>query len=87
MTQELPPPSLNIILSTFATQAAVALGQMENPVTKKREVDLAHAKFAIDLLKVLEEKTEGHRTTEETQFLEDVLYRLRLVYVDKSSKK
>jgi len=85
--QELPPPTLSIIVSTFATQAAVALGQIDNPVTKKRDVDLGQAKFAIDLLKVLEEKTEGHRTDEESRLLEDFLYHLRLVYIDKSGKK
>jgi len=83
MSQELPPPSLEVIVSTFATQAVVALGQAPNPVTNKTEVDLEQAKFAIDLLQVLEEKTKGNREESEEQLLTDLLYRLRMLYIDK----
>jgi len=82
-----PPlqPSLEVIVSTFATQAAVALGQIPNPVTNKTETNVPQAKFAIDLLQILEEKTNGNRTAEEDKFLEDCLYQLRLVYLKSSS--
>ena len=40
MSHELPDPSFEVIVSTFATQAAVALGQVPNPMTNKSEVDL-----------------------------------------------
>ena len=81
-----PEPSFQVLVSTFATQAAVALGQIPNPLTNKTEEDLPTAKFAIDLLQVLEEKTTGQRTAEEDKFLQDCLYQLRMVYIDKSSK-
>jgi len=84
---QLPEPSLQVLVSTYATQAAVALGQIENPVTKQREEDLVQAKFAIDLLQVLEEKTKGNLTDEEQQFLKDCLYQLRMVFIDKSAGK
>jgi hypothetical protein len=77
-------PSFEVIVSTYATQAAVALGQIANPMTKKTEVDLPHAKFAIDLLQILDEKTKGNRTEEEDKFLEDCLYQLRMVYIAKA---
>ena len=81
-----PPmkPSFEVIVSTYATQAAVALGQIQNPITKKTEVDIPQAKFAIDLLQILDEKTKGNRTAEEDKFLEDCLYQLRMVYISKS---
>jgi hypothetical protein len=82
----LPPPSFEVIVSTYATQAAVALGQMPNPVTRKTEQDLPQAKFAIDLLQVLDEKTKGNRTAEEDKFLQDCLYQLRMVYISKSGR-
>ena len=44
---------------------------------------MEQAKFAIDLLQVLEEKTKGNRTPEEESLIGDVLYRLRMVFVDK----
>jgi len=74
-------PSFEVIVSTYATQAAMALGQMPNPVTKKTEKDLRQAKFAIDLLQILDEKTKNNRTAEEDKFLEDCLYQLRMVYI------
>ena len=83
MSHELPPPSLEVIISTFATQAAVALGQVPNPVTNKTEDDLEQAKFAIDLLQVLEEKTKGNREENEERLLTDVLYKLRMIFIDK----
>ncbi|HEX5137108.1 MAG TPA: DUF1844 domain-containing protein [Planctomycetota bacterium] len=77
-------PSFDVIVSTYATQAAVALGQIENPITKKKEKDLPQAKFAIDLLQILDEKTKGNRTSEEDKFLADCLYQLRMVYLSLS---
>ena len=62
-------------------------GVAVNPVTNKAEEDLTQAKFAIDLLQVMEEKTQGNRTQEEDKFLQDCLYQLRMVYIDKSAKK
>ncbi|MHC5052598.1 MAG: hypothetical protein ACYTGK_18560 [Planctomycetota bacterium] len=35
----------------------------------------------------MDEKTQGNRTAEEDKFLQDCLYQLRMVYIDKSAKK
>jgi hypothetical protein len=85
MGHDYPEPSFDVLVSTFATQAAVALGQIPNPVTKKSEQDLPAAKFAIDLLQILEEKTREHRTPEEDKFLTDCLYQFRMLYIDRSA--
>jgi hypothetical protein len=82
MSQELPPPNLEIIISTFATQAAVALGQVANPVSNETNTDLEQAKFAIDLLQTLEEKTANNRTEDEEKLLTDVLYKLRMIFIE-----
>jgi len=87
MAEELPDPDFKVLVSTFATQAAVALGQVPNPATSEKTVDLQQAKFAIDLLQILDDKTKGNRTDDEDQFLEDCLYQLRMVYIDASAKK
>ena len=84
MDQQLPEPDFQVLVSTFATQAAVGLGQIANPATNEVTLDLLQAKFAIDMLQVLDEKSAGNRTTEEDKFLADVLYQLRMVYIDKS---
>ena len=42
------------------------------------------ARYKIDLLAMLQEKTEGNRTPEESKLLDDVLYQLRMLYLQKS---
>ena len=48
MSQPLPEPDFSVLVSTFATQAAVGLGQIANPATETTDVNLSHAKFAIE---------------------------------------
>ena len=85
MTQaRVPDATFEVLVSTYATQAAEGLGQVPNPATNETTVDLAHAKFGIDMLQLIEEKTAGHRTADEDKFLADVLYQLRMVYIDAS---
>ena len=67
-------------------QASIALGHMANPATGKTEPDPAQAKFLIDTLGMLQEKTKGNLTPEETNLLENLLYELRMQYVSKSKK-
>ena len=87
MTQELPEPNLQIIVSTFATQGAVALGQIENPATREKPTDLPQATFAIAFMQVIKERTKGNCSSEEDKYMDDCLYQLRMVYIDKSAKK
>jgi len=85
-TPELPEANFQILVSTFATQGMVSLGQIPNPATNKKSVDLAQAKFAIDLLQVLQEKSEGNLSDEEKSFLDQCLYQMRMLYIDRSAK-
>ncbi|PYN87778.1 MAG: DUF1844 domain-containing protein [Candidatus Rokuibacteriota bacterium] len=73
--------SLAGLFMMLASSAVVALGDAPDPLTGQRQVDLAQAADAIDLLILLREKTEGHRSPEENQILEEVLYDLQLRYV------
>src|SRR6185295_2312956 len=61
-------PSSFVALATgLGAQAQILLGVIENPITKKKEeVDLERAKNIIELLEMLEEKTQGNLTKEET---------------------
>ena len=73
--------SLIPLFMMLATQALIALGETPDPVTGQRRRELAHASAAIDLLSLLREKTEGHRTPDEARTLEDLIYDLQLSYV------
>jgi hypothetical protein len=77
----LPPADLTFLIGTLYIQGAMALGLFPNPMTKKAEVQLDQAKHSIDLLAVLQQKTEGNRTPAETGELDAVLHELRMAYV------
>ena len=77
----LPPADLSFLASTLYLQGAIALGLLPNPVSNKAEVQLDQAKHVIDLLAMLQQKTEGNRTPDETEELEAILHQLRMAYV------
>jgi hypothetical protein len=77
-------PDFKFFISTLSLQASIALGYLPNPATNKTEEDLAQAKFLIDTLAMLKEKTKGNLNEEETGFLENLLYDLRMGYISKS---
>jgi uncharacterized protein DUF1844 len=75
-------PSLVGLFMMLGTSAAVALGDSPDPVTGRVEPDLTEASDLIDVLVLLRAKTEGHRSPEETQVLDDLIYELQLRYVE-----
>lgn len=78
-----PEPDFNFFATTLALQASIALGQVPNPANNQKEEDFTQAKFLIDTLGLLKEKTKGNLTQEETNLLENLLYELRMVYISK----
>ncbi len=84
--KEFMPPSADFkfFITTLSLQATISLGQMPNPVSNKNEENLPQAKFIIDTLGMLQEKTKGNLSSEEADFLENVLYELRSVYLSKN---
>ena len=78
---QLPPADLSILVTMLATQAMVSLGALPNPLTHKVEADPAQARHFIDLLEMIEEKTKGNTTPEESRLLDGVLHELRMAFV------
>ena len=74
----------DVFLSGLAMEALIALGDMAHPTTRKQAANLPHAKYLIDLLGILEEKTKGHLSADEEKLLTDALYQLRMRYLTKS---
>ena len=83
----LPPPDFNTLVSTTALQAIIALGQMEHPVSRKKEIDLFQAQYSIETLNMLKAKTVNNLTPEESQHLEQTLYALQMLFVKVSQAK
>lgn len=79
-----PVPDFNFFITTLSLQASIALGQVPNPATNKNEQDLTQAKFLIDTLGMLKEKTKGNLSAEEENLLENLLYELRTSYISKT---
>ena len=77
-----PDPSLAFLVSGIVSQALIGLGQVANPLTQKQELNLEEAKFAIDTLQMLQEKTKGNLTDEEKKYLDAVLNDLRMRFID-----
>jgi len=79
--QPLPPANLTFLASTLYLQGMVGLGLIPNPATNQPQRHLDQAKHAIDTLQMLQEKTEGNRTEDETRDMQTMLYELRMAYV------
>ena len=70
---------------SLAHTAAVHFGDIPDPVTgQPAEANLQAAQQMIDILSLLEEKTRGNLTAEERQLLDQLLYELRLRFVEAS---
>lgn len=75
------PASFVSFMMSIASNAASALGMMEHPVTHQREVDIDLGKHWIDILGMLQKKTDGNLTPPEKRMLEGLLADLRMQYV------
>ena len=82
----LPDASLASLLGMLSNQAMVALGLIRNPATGKAEKELAVARYFIDLVGVLEEKTKGNVDPDEAAALNETLHTLRMAYVHRSKE-
>src|SRR5881296_2769307 len=67
-----------------AQNAALFLGQIPNPQTGQGEVNLDLAKMFIDQLAMIQEKTRGNLTNEESTVLRNALSNLQMAYVEVS---
>ena len=75
------PASFMNFLMLLAQNAASTLGMVEHPVTHQRDVDIDAGKHWIDVLGMLQKKTDGNLTPQEKRMLEGLLADLRMQYV------
>ena len=84
--QPLPKGDFAALVSMLVTQALFALGLIQIEGQDKRQPDLEMAKYNIDMLETLEEKTKGNLTETEKKVLSTTLNQVRMVFVEVSSK-
>ena len=77
---DFPVASLEMLLMTHHTQAVMALGMMPDPMSGETSANKDAAKFHIDMLSVIEEKTKGNLTSEESESLSSILHQLRMAF-------
>jgi Domain of unknown function (DUF1844) len=78
---EMPPASLELLLTTLGTEALVAMGQLPHPLTGKLHAQRNQAKYLIDTIEVLRNKTKGNLTSAEQQLIDNLLHQLRMLFV------
>ena len=77
----LPEGNFAALISMLATQALFALGLLQVKGQQEKKPDLELAKYNIDMLETIEEKTKGNLTKEEERVLSNTLGELRMGYV------
>ena len=82
---DLPPASFPSLLQEFSTRALVSLGMIQNPFSGEAQVDLKAAAYSIDMLGILQEKTEGNLEDNEAVYLGQLISQLREAFLKVSS--
>jgi len=84
--REMPPASFLTLINSLVVQTLYSLGRLGDPESKEAPpVNLDLAKHNIDILGVLEEKTRGNLTDEESRGLSMALHEMRMLYVQSAS--
>jgi hypothetical protein len=88
MADENAPLDFNALVLSLGSSALIHLGFAPDPTSGKTpDADLGLAQQSIDLLALLQEKTRGNLNEEEAKFLEDILFDLRMRFIEAARKK
>jgi hypothetical protein len=82
-SEDYPLPEINFPTFIFSlnSSALVNLGVIEDPATNQKAKNLPMAKQTIDILGMIEQKTQGNLSDDEANMLKTMLYELRMLYV------
>lgn len=73
-------------LTSMGYQAMIFLGEIPNPMTGENEKNLRQAKFIIDTMVLIKEKTKGNLNEQEQAFLDGTLYEVQMKFVEQAQK-
>jgi hypothetical protein len=85
--EPLPEINFSTFIISLSTQALMHLGEIPDPLSGKVTKDIAVAKQMIDIIGMLKEKTKGNLNPGEDQLTEEILFDLRMKYVEAVKKK
>lgn len=78
----LTPVDFSTLILSLSTSVLLHLGEIPNPQTNKSEKNLELARHTIDIIDMLKQKTKGNLTEGEGGLIDNVLYDLRMRYVN-----
>lgn len=78
--------SFTNFVNGLGLECLVALGKLENPLTKKKELNIKQAHYIIDTLDMVRDKTKGNLSSDEVKVLEELLVYLKMLYVEKQGE-
>ena len=81
----MPGVNFSTFIFSLNSSALVQLGQIADPATGRKDKNLQLAKYSIDVIMMLEEKTRGNLSTDEANLIQNILHDLRLMYVRECS--
>lgn len=76
---------IRAITVLLATQGMIRLGEIPDPLSGQAAVDTEGARFFLDLLRELKEKTRNNLLPGESAFLEEALGNLQAVFARKAA--
>lgn len=79
--------TFSTLVFSIASSAAMAMGIVEHPETKKKEKNLKMAEFNIDLLLLLKDKTNNNLLDDEQKYLDTVIGDLQMSFLDASGNE
>jgi len=82
----LPEITFSSFILSLSSSALFHFGELPDPITNKKQKNITLAKQTIDILGLLEKKTRGNLEKEEATLLENLLYDLRMRYINESKK-
>jgi hypothetical protein len=85
--EALPSMDFSMFILSLNHSALVHLGEAPHPETGKVDTHAAMARQTIDLIGMIEEKTKGNLTGAEERLIAQVLYDLRMRYVERAKTK
>jgi hypothetical protein len=85
--ESLPAINFSTFVISLSTQALMHLGEIADPQSGKTSKEIPVAKQLIDIIGMLKEKTKGNLDAGEDNLIENILYDLRMRYVEAVKKK
>ncbi len=80
--RDLPEVNFSTFIFSLSSSTLIHLGLVPDPTSGKQAVDLPLAKQTIDILSMLKEKTRGNLTQEESKLMDNLIYDLKMRYVE-----